>query len=175
MKLVAKDDRYRALKIYDNLIVNIYLYVNKALNSYSCSVIDILTGIGNLIKSHTKHEIVICGDFNFDFTTIFYLKNLWEICKLKCREILIDSTYSMMFTYCYASLNSHSFIDHFLVDSASYCDVVNWSIDDCDTNLYDRCALLLSIKMSDPHSIKRTLPIYLCILINWYSKYCELW
>ena len=49
--------------------------------------------------------------------------------KLKCCNTLIDSTDSNMFTYCHASLNSHSFIDHFLVVSASYCDVVNCSIE----------------------------------------------
>ena len=69
MKFVAKDDRYLAITLYDNLIVNIYLSVNKKPNSYNCSVIDILTGIGNLIELHIKHKIVIGGDFNFDFAS----------------------------------------------------------------------------------------------------------
>ena len=63
-----------------------------------------------------------------------------------------------MFTYCHASLNSHSFIDNFLPHSAAYCDVINCSIDDSGTNFSDYSAVILSIKMSDPHSIKHTLP-----------------
>ena len=50
--------------------------------------------------------------------------------KLKCCDMLNDSTDSNMFRYCHASLNSHSFIDNFLVDSTSYCDVENCSFYD---------------------------------------------
>ena len=75
VKFVAKDDRYLAITLYDNLIVHIYISGNKEPNSYNCNVIDILTGIGNLIESHTKHKIVIGSDFNSDFA-VFYLKNL---------------------------------------------------------------------------------------------------
>ena len=62
-----------------------------------------------------------------------------------------------MFTYCHASLNSHACIDQFLVDSASYCDVVNCSIYCSGINLSDHSAVLLSIRMSDPHSKEHTL------------------
>ena len=67
MTFVAKDDRYLAVTPYDNLIANIYLPVIKEPNSYNCNVIDIVTGIGNLIEWYIKHKIVIGGDFNFDF------------------------------------------------------------------------------------------------------------
>ena len=69
MKFVANDDRYLAITLYDNLIVNIYLPVNKEPNSHNCNVIDILPWIDNLIESHTKHKIVIGIDFNFDFAS----------------------------------------------------------------------------------------------------------
>ena len=60
VKCVAKDDRYLAITLYDNLIVKIYIYVpaTNEPNSYNCNVIDTLTGIGKLIESHTKHKIV---------------------------------------------------------------------------------------------------------------------
>ena len=55
VKFVAQDVRYLARTLY---VVNIYLSVNKETNSYNCNVIDTITGIGNLIESHTKHKIV---------------------------------------------------------------------------------------------------------------------
>ena len=100
----------------------------KETNSYICSVIDILITIGNLIESHIKHKIYIVGDFNFDFPSnhpgCILCKEFMRDYKQKFCDTLVDSTDSNMFTYCLASLNSRSFIDNLLLDSASYCDVV---------------------------------------------------
>ena len=150
VKFVAKDDRYLALTFYDNLVVNIYLPVNKDPNSYNCNVIDMLTRIGNLIKSHTKHNIVIGVDFNFDFAFnhpgCILFKEFMRDYKLKCCDALIDSIDSNMFTYCHASLNSHSFIDHFFGRLCFLLCVVNCSIDDSGSNLSDHSAVLLKLK-----------------------------
>ena len=124
--------------------------MNKVSNSYSCSVIDILRGIANLTESHIKHKIG--GDFHFDFVSnrpgCILFNEFMRVYKPKFCDTLNDTTVSNIFTYCHAFLNRHSFVDNCLVDSASYCDVVNCSIDDSGTNLYDHSAVLLSIKMS---------------------------
>ena len=134
---------------------------------------------GNLIESHTKHKIVIVGDFNVDFAFnnpgCILFKEFMRDYKLKCSDTLIDSTDFNMFTYGQASLNSHSFIDNFLVDSASYCDVVNCSIDDTSSNLSDHSAVWLNIKTSDPHSIRHTIPSKPAVhtRLRWDKAYVE--
>ena len=108
MNFVAKDDRYLAVPFYDNLIVNIYLPVNKEPNTYNCSVIDILAGIGNLIELHINHKIGIDGELNFDFASyhprFILFTEFMSYYKLKCCDILTDSTDSRFYRFLFQSL-----------------------------------------------------------------------
>ena len=74
------------------------------------------------------------------------------------RALTISVMTNNIYTYIYIYIYIHIYISIYIYISPYIYISVKCSIDDSGTNLSDHSAMLLSIKMSDPHSIKHTLP-----------------
>ena len=135
----------------DYLLINVYMPVNdRTYESYNAFG-DVLSEISSLLQFYDDHNIVIAGDFNFDFSQDNLFKNLFlqflDDENLKC--LSKDYSNNINFTF-ESTTGNRSFIDHIIVSENIFSSVSNYSIDINGMNLSDHfpltCKFLSPIK-----------------------------
>ena len=139
---------------YNFIIVNVYLPVNKELNEYKNCMSDIFTGISYVLDQYSDYSVIVAGDFNCDLigdnigcklVAQFMTDRKLTCCDKWCNE---DTKY----TYCHASQDSRSFIDHFLVSNNLCSSVDSCEVVDSGVNLSDHLPVIVRISIAIPLS-----------------------
>lgn len=148
VKLLCSE-RLIIIRIGSLLLVNVYLPPSGT-DLYVEAVSDVLFHISNVLEQQNSTYVVIGGDFNIDFSRQSVGSEL--LCqfmkdhRLAHCDDLMQHRYS--YTYHHGSLDSSSFIDHFLVSDGLRNLVIDGDICDSGFNLSDHLAINLDINMS---------------------------
>ena len=123
-KLVCMDSRYIAITRGNILFVNVFLPNNDNSEEYRSALVDVLCAISEIIDQHTGYDVVVTGDFNFEFS-----KATWSFSTLSAlfdeyniKPVALSPHSPTMYSYCHETLQHYSLIDHFCVsDGLFFC------------------------------------------------------
>jgi len=147
LRCILLDERIIIISIGSMLLVNLYLPTLNSADAYKETVTDILAKIENVIASQKNMNVVIGGDFNFDFTTNSCGQKLFSDFMLNCNLKVCDNIIanSVNYTYEHTTNNCTSFIDHFLVSKVVFDCILSGDILDSGANLSDHLPIVLKL------------------------------
>lgn len=149
VKIVAKRDRFIAALITDVLFVNVYFPCVNGMSDYVESMQCMLSDLENVIANSGVSNIVIGGDFNFDFSNDGVGCRMFSQLMCNFSLSLCDSFIDLMgcinepVTYFQLGSGNSSFIDHFCVSKSLLNNIVKSFIIDSGENLSDHLPLCL--------------------------------
>ena len=95
IKCIFKSSRIIACVIGKTVIVNIYLPNCIIKTDYLLELHDLFSMIGNIIDDHQGYEIIVAGDFNFEFSTAScgfqFLERFMNDFKLRACDVFLSS------------------------------------------------------------------------------------
>jgi len=154
VKIVAMRDRFIAAFIGDALFVNVYFPCVNGMSDYVETMQCMLSDLENVIADSGASNIVIGGDFNFDFIKdgvgcCMFSQALGNFSLIVC-DHLIEPRYGCVnhpFTYFQLGSGNSSFIDHFCVSKSLLNKVVKSYIIESGENLSDHLPLCLVLNV----------------------------
>jgi endonuclease/exonuclease/phosphatase family metal-dependent hydrolase len=136
-------DRISTVEYANTVIVGVYMRFNDNKPETVIEQLQDLAEVEELIERAEGKKVVVIGDFNMDLTRKNKLDKLLVKFVEKNNLICADLLYGQMplggqqTNYTYRSGNSHSWIDHVLVNSLlarEMCQVNIYSADSCNTS-----------------------------------------
>ena len=152
VKCLATAERFLILSVHNVIIINVYLPVCKEQNGYINDMSDIFSGISYVLDQYPDYSVIVAGDFNCDIVSDnigcklvaqFMVEHRLACCDKWCNK-------DIKYTYCHASLDSRSFIDHFLVSNSICSQVEGCEVVDSGVNLSDHLPIILNISITVP-------------------------
>lgn len=147
--------RIAAIKLrytsYDLLIINVYMPYEKDAAATD-AFIDQLFSIETIINSHPGSHVIVCGDFNVDFSRVRYHTDLLnDFCdRLSLAPTVRHCNNAVDYTYNF-DMQRFNVLDHFLLSSSLFDNVVARAFVDHDAdNLSDHDPVFLELSMSSP-------------------------
>ena len=140
----------------DNLIlINVYMPIDDGSTHSFEEMGDILSEIESIAKLYSDRQILVCGDFNVDFSrnsvNLNLLKNFMKAESLaSCYHIFNDDS----FTYISPSGNK-SYIDHILLKSEDVDIILNHKIWIEGENLSDHNPVFLEVKINSSDLLQK--------------------
>jgi len=141
------DERFNIVKIFDRLIVNVYLPCSGSSNRLIvCS--DLLADIWSWRERYSDCECVIAGDFNTvmgsNDAVALRLNDFVNSCSLvRCDDLFPSQKVA---TYVNLSLDQCSHIDYILVSNVN--DVTRFTVREPDVNFSDHLPLFIELSFS---------------------------
>ena len=168
-KIVARRDRFIATFIRDVLFVNVYFpCFTGGMSDYVESMQCMLSDLENVIASSGASNIVIGGDFNFDFSNDGVGCRMFSQVMCNFALILCDHFIEPMgfvdkpVTYFQLGSGNSSFIDHFCVSKSLLHNIVKSFIIESGENMSDHLPLCLVLAV-DNASVSVLLPLQLVV------------
>ena len=144
---VFRDSRVIIAAIGKTLIVNIYLPNCIIKDDYVLELQDIFASIGNVIDNYAGFDVIVAGDFNFQFVSdnigFQHLDKFMAEFHLGSCDYLLKTPPD--YTFHIEKLGYRSFIDHFVCSSHLITKVDSLHILDSGCNLSDHLAISLCV------------------------------
>ena len=145
IKIIDCDcDRYVAIQLYIKYICNfvihcVYFPCNSNCPDYIVDASNIISKIELNFNNYSSSSHLLAGDFNFvcadGIAGYDLFKSIIPNYGLTCCDNL--NTSNVNYTYCHATLNQSSLLDHFFVSDNVKQSIVNYEIIDSGINLSD--------------------------------------
>ena len=161
VKCLCKEERFIIILIYNIIIINVYLPVNTDNDIYSVCLLDILTSLSNTIGQYPDSKVIITGDFNCNIVDNSIGSTLIRQFMLEYKLLCCDSfcTSDISYTYHHATLDSRSYIDHFLISDYMEKDILSCDIVDSAVNFSDHLPVLLRIRIPNFQPAHDSFPV----------------
>ena len=154
VRVIARRDRFIAAFISDVLFINVYFpCVNGSLD-YADTLQYVLSDLENVISDSGASNIVVGGDFNFDFSNDgvgcrLFSQSMCNFSLSVCDSFIepMSVCVSQPFTYFQLGSGNSSFIDHFCVSKSLSNKIVKSFIIESGENVSDHLPLCLILNV----------------------------
>jgi len=148
-ELVFITDRVVVIKIYNYIIINVYLPY-KSLTSRE-KIDNILSELSGIISMHPGYHLIFGGDLNCNIhdksPTALYLQSFMTNYELICHDYNLTSR--NVCTYNHATLGHHSYVNFIMTTKYLKKFISNYDIVDTEVNLFDHTPVLLTLKAGE--------------------------
>ena len=150
-KLVCMDSRYIAVTRGNILFVNVYLPSNDNSKEYRSALIDVLCSISEIIDQHSGYDVMVTGDFNFEFSQASWsFRTLAELFdEYNIKPVPLSHRSPTTYSYCHETLQHYSLIDNFCVSDGLISVVSDMSTVDVGNNMSDHLPIEVRLAMQD--------------------------